>query len=96
LPKIEQEQRYLERKLKAAQGTYETLLSNLQTLLVKEEQRNNSTRILEPATVPRKPSSGGKVKVLALGLFGSTLMASAIIIIAEVWSSRSRSEKKMS
>lgn len=93
LPKLEQEQRYLERKLKAAQGTYETVLGNLQTLLVKEEQRNNITRIIEPATTPSKGSSAGKTKILALGLLGSTFFSSAIIVVAEVVRSRFKSEK---
>jgi uncharacterized protein involved in exopolysaccharide biosynthesis len=94
LPKLEQEQRYLERRLKAAQGTYETLLSNLQTLLVKEEQRNNITRIIEPATVPKQGSTAGKIKFLALGVLAGTFSASAIIIIAEVMgSTRSKSER---
>jgi polysaccharide biosynthesis transport protein len=83
LPRLEQEQRELERRVAAAQATYETLLSKTEELQVKERQSTNNVTIIEPAVVPEKPTSGGKVKVLAIGLIAGSLLALTIVALAE-------------
>ncbi|MCX7593292.1 MAG: polysaccharide biosynthesis tyrosine autokinase [Fischerella sp.] len=67
LPKLEQTQRELERKLKAAQTTYETLLTRLQEINVAENQNIGNARIISPAIVPDQPSSARKALIVAGG-----------------------------
>lgn len=67
LPKLEQTQRQLERKLKAAQTTYETLLTRLQEVLVAENQNIGNARVISLALVPDKPSGTRKIIVIAGG-----------------------------
>ncbi|MDF5718398.1 MAG: polysaccharide biosynthesis tyrosine autokinase [Rhizonema sp. NSF051] len=68
LPKLEQNQRQLERKLKAAQTTYETLLTRLQEIQVAENQNVGNARIVSPAVVPDQPTGVGKSIVIGGGV----------------------------
>jgi succinoglycan biosynthesis transport protein ExoP len=67
LPKLEQQQRELERKLKAAQSTYEILLSKLQEIRVTENQNVGNARIVTPAMVPERPIAPKKAQNMAVG-----------------------------
>lgn len=74
LPGLERQQRELERKLNAAQTTYETLLENFQQAQVLENQDVGNVRIVSPALVPEKsvlPST--KLYLLAGGIVGALL-----------------------
>lgn len=83
-PRLEQEQRELERQLDAAQSTYETLLTRKQELQVKERQPSSDVEIIEPAVLPRSASSGDKIKVLGLGIIGGSLLAISIVILSDI------------
>ncbi|MBD1913273.1 MULTISPECIES: polysaccharide biosynthesis tyrosine autokinase [unclassified Leptolyngbya] len=67
LPRLEQTQRELERRLQAAQATYETLLTRLQEIQVSENQNTGNARLISPAEPPASPSSPGKGVYLLLG-----------------------------
>ncbi|MBW4627277.1 MAG: polysaccharide biosynthesis tyrosine autokinase [Brasilonema octagenarum HA4186-MV1] len=76
LPRLEQTQRELERKLKAAQTTYETLLTRLQEVQVAENQNIGNARVISPALVPDKSTGSGKILIIGAGavlgvLFGA-------------------------
>ncbi|AFY32535.1 polysaccharide biosynthesis tyrosine autokinase [Calothrix sp. PCC 7507] len=74
LPKFEQTQRQLERKLKAAQTTYEALLTKLQEVQVAENQNIGNARIISPALIPDAPAASQKnLIVLGGGIFGAML-----------------------
>ncbi|MBW4433649.1 MAG: polysaccharide biosynthesis tyrosine autokinase [Pelatocladus maniniholoensis HA4357-MV3] len=74
MPRLEQTQRELERKLKAAQTTYETLLTRLQEINVAENQNIGNARIISPALVPDEPSGTRKALiVLGGGVLGILL-----------------------
>jgi polysaccharide biosynthesis transport protein len=74
LPSLEKQQRELERKLDAAQSTYETLLKNLQQAQVLENQNVGNARIVSSARVPKEPiSPPAKLYLLAGGLIGLLL-----------------------
>ena len=66
LPRLEQTQRELERRQKAAQTTYEILLTRLQEIQVAENQNVGNVRVVSLALVPENSSSPGK-KVILLG-----------------------------
>ncbi|WP_017651408.1 GumC family protein [Fortiea contorta] len=74
LPRFEQTQRQLERKLKAAQTTYEALLTRLQEVQVAENQNIGNARIISPALIPDQPAASKKtLLVLGGGIFGGML-----------------------
>lgn len=84
LPKLEQNQRELERKLKAAQSTYETLLQKLQEIRVAENQNIGNTRIIEPAGVPDKPSLLKQLVIVGIGGALGIIFGLGTIIILEI------------
>ncbi|AFY57853.1 capsular exopolysaccharide biosynthesis protein [Rivularia sp. PCC 7116] len=67
LPKLEQEQRELERKLKAAQSTYQTLLTKDREINVIENQKIPNARIISAALVPDSPQGPRKTLFLIGG-----------------------------
>ncbi|MEM6752756.1 MAG: polysaccharide biosynthesis tyrosine autokinase [Cyanobacteria bacterium P01_C01_bin.38] len=61
LPRLEQTQRELERKLQAAQSTYQTLLTKVQEINVAENQKIPNARIISKALVPDYPQGPRKI-----------------------------------
>lgn len=84
LPQLEQQQRELERRLEAAQSTYEILLKKLQEIRVAENQNMGNARIIEFALVPEGASTREKLLILALGNLAGILLAVGTIFILEV------------
>ena len=81
LPGLERQQRELERKLNAAQTTYETLLDSLQQAQVLENQKVGNARVIALADVPEEsvlPSI--KLYLLAGGVLGALLGIAAAFI----------------
>ncbi|WAL58526.1 GumC family protein [Thermocoleostomius sinensis] len=77
LPRLEQTQRELERKLQAAQTTYEALLTRLQEIQVAENQNIGNARIVSPAIIPEDPVGPRKALILAAGGMAGLLLAIA-------------------
>ncbi|MEM7557156.1 MAG: polysaccharide biosynthesis tyrosine autokinase [Cyanobacteria bacterium P01_A01_bin.84] len=75
LPQLEQTQRQLERQLKAAQTTYEALLTRLQEIQVAENQNIGNARVISPAVVPEEPIPSKKKLILVGGGFVGILFA---------------------
>jgi len=67
LPKLEQSQRELERRVTASQTTYATLLSKLQEAQVAENQIIGNARIISVAQTPNKKTGPSKTKYLVGG-----------------------------
>ncbi len=88
VPSLSAEQRALERRITVAEETYSALLTRLQELEVQENEATYNTRIVQPATPPMDPDSGGKLRILAIGVMAGTLLAIAIILITELMRSR--------
>ncbi|MUL39026.1 GumC family protein [Gloeocapsopsis dulcis] len=84
LPRLEQTQRELERRLNAAQSTYETLLRRLQEVRVAENQNMGNARIIEFATVPENASIRKRAMILALGNVLALILAILTICILEL------------
>ena len=83
LPKLEEQQRQLERKLQAAQSTYSLLLQKLQESRIAENQNlGNATKISE-AEIPDEPTSSAMISYLSSGLL-SILAALMTIYILEI------------
>jgi capsular exopolysaccharide synthesis family protein len=93
LPSLTQRQGELERKLQAAQTTYETMLKKVQELQVAESQNASNARIIESALVPRKPVfSKAKAVLLGLGVLGGAFLATVTVPLLEM---RQRSRVKL-
>jgi len=84
LPKLEQEQRELQRRLEADQSTYEILLKKVQEIRVAENQNMGNARIIEPALVPEDPSLLKPAMLIGLGAVVSILLATATVVVLEV------------
>jgi len=84
LPKFEQIQGELQRKLDVAQSTYQTLLKKIQELEVAENQSTASARIIAHAEVPKKPVTGKNPIILFLGILLGGLLGSTAILILEM------------
>ncbi len=82
MPKLEQQQRQLERKVQASQSTYLLLLQKLQESQIAENQNIGNASLVSEAQVPDKPISSPIISYLSAGLL-STLAALAIIYLLE-------------
>ncbi|BAZ42339.1 putative exopolysaccharide biosynthesis protein [Calothrix sp. NIES-4101] len=74
LPKLEQRQRELERTLKAAQTTYENLLTRLQEVRIAENQNVGNIRVVSYATPPDSPIESRQKLIIAGGIAVGTLL----------------------
>ncbi len=84
LPRLETTQRELERQLKAAQTTYETLLAKLQEVQIAENQRVGNVRLVQPAAMPSKPSPSRKILLMAAGSIAGLLLGVAAALLLDL------------
>ncbi|MDF5706276.1 MAG: polysaccharide biosynthesis tyrosine autokinase [Nostoc sp. S4] len=82
LPRLEQQQRQLERKVEAAQSTYSLLLQKLQESRIAENQNLGNASMISEAEVPEESISSPIFLYLSTGLL-SSLAALAIVYILE-------------
>ncbi|HEY9673153.1 MAG TPA: polysaccharide biosynthesis tyrosine autokinase [Waterburya sp.] len=73
LPRLQQTQRDLERKVEAAQSAYQVLLKNFQEIRIAENQNMGNASVIAYAQVPERPISARKIKVIALGVVVGSL-----------------------
>lgn len=83
LPKLEQVQRELERKLKVAQTTYEGLLKKLQEVRIAENQNLGNIETIAPATLPKRPISPKILLNLAIGSVMGLLLGIGTALLLE-------------
>jgi len=83
IPKLEQSQRALERKLQVARSTYEQVLKQLQEVEVVEQQKVGNARIVSQALTPDKPISPKIPLNLALGGFLGLLLGAGTALLLE-------------
>ena len=95
LPKLRQTLRELERKLQAAQSTYETLLKKLQELQVAENVNSSNATIIENALVPTQGSTfKKKATIVAFGMLLGAFLATASVPILSGRQQRLRQASK--
>jgi polysaccharide biosynthesis transport protein len=83
LPRLEQQQRQLERKVQASQSTYLLMLQKLQESQIAENQNVGNASLISAAQVPDKPISSPMVSYLSAGLL-AILLAMGTMYILEV------------
>ncbi|MDM9385221.1 polysaccharide biosynthesis tyrosine autokinase [Chlorogloeopsis sp. ULAP01] len=81
LPRLEQIQRQLERKVEAAQTTYSLLLQKLQESRIAENQNVGNASIITKAEVPEEPMSSPIVLYLGAGVLASMAAVAAVYIL---------------
>jgi polysaccharide biosynthesis transport protein len=82
IPKLEQEQQSLERKIAVNRITYESLLKRLQEVQLVENQKVSNARILSPAVEPNQPIASKLKNNLVLGgALGLALAIATAIIL---------------
>ncbi|WP_026731774.1 GumC family protein [Fischerella sp. PCC 9605] len=82
LPRLEQQQRQLERRVQAAQSTYSLLLQKLQESRIAENQNVGNASMMSEAIVPEEPISSAMLSYLAAGLL-ATLATLVTIYLLE-------------
>jgi polysaccharide biosynthesis transport protein len=83
LPRFEQTQRELERKLGVAQGTYEALLKRLQEVRIAENQNLGNIETVSSAILPDKPISPKILLNLAIGTVMGLLLGIGTALLLE-------------
>jgi len=68
LPRLQEEQRDLERQVEAAQSTYQILLKNFQEVQIAENQNVGNARVIEYASPSKKPIGPSKVLAIVAGV----------------------------
>ncbi|MFS0516511.1 GumC family protein [Nostoc sp. UIC 10607] len=81
LPRLEQQQRQLERKVQAAQSTYSLLLQKQPESRIAENQNVGNASIISKAEIPEEPSSSRIFLYLSTGLLASMAAFTAIYIL---------------
>ncbi|MDZ8227003.1 polysaccharide biosynthesis tyrosine autokinase [Nostoc sp. ChiVER01] len=85
LPKLEQTQRELERKLQAAQTTYETLLKKRQEIDIAQNQKIPNARVISYALIPEKAEGPRKMLFIVggggIGLFLGIIVAFGLDLV---------------
>ncbi|WP_414586006.1 GumC family protein [Scytonema sp. PCC 10023] len=81
LPRLEQQQRELQRQLEAAQSTYSLLLQKLQESRIAENQNVGNARIISAAQVPEDPASSPMISYLSAALIASLASLASMYIL---------------
>ncbi|MFN6566925.1 polysaccharide biosynthesis tyrosine autokinase [Dendronalium sp. ChiSLP03b] len=81
LPRLEQYQRQLERKVQAAQSTYSLLLQKLQESEIAENQNLGNASLISPAEVPEEPVTSLKMLYLIAGLLSSVAALASVYVL---------------
>ncbi|MDY6898289.1 MAG: polysaccharide biosynthesis tyrosine autokinase [Cyanobacteriota bacterium] len=81
LPKLEQQQRELERKVEAAQSTYSLLLKKLQETRIAENQNVGNANEVSQALVPQEPVSSTLINYLSASLLGMLVSLATMYLL---------------
>lgn len=84
LPSLEQGQRELERRLAAAQATYETLLAQREKVRTAEAQVVGNVKILSVAEVPEEASGPNRKLFLVAGVLVGALLGIATAFLLDL------------
>ena len=98
LPKLQEQQRELERRVEGSQSTYQTLLSKLQETKIVEQKNIGNAQVVASAIVPGGPSSEWrKTKKLIIaggGVFGAFLGV-IIAFLLDMWDKKIKNSQEV-
>jgi capsular exopolysaccharide synthesis family protein len=81
LPRLEQQQRELERKVEAAQSTYSLLLKKLQETSIAENQNIGNASKVSEALIPKEPVSSPLTNYLSASLLGMLVSLATMYLL---------------
>ncbi|MEB3212605.1 MAG: GumC family protein [Leptolyngbyaceae bacterium] len=81
LPRLEQQESELRRRLEVARLNYQTLLQRLQELKLAENQSAENVQLIEPALVPNRAQTNTLTFILAGVLIGALLAATLVFLL---------------
>jgi uncharacterized protein involved in exopolysaccharide biosynthesis len=81
LPRLEQQESELRRRLDVARLNYQTLLQRLQEVKLAESQSTENVQLIEPAVAPSSAQSNSTVYILAGVLLGALLAATLVFLL---------------
>ncbi len=84
VPRLEQSQRELQRRLDVAQSTYESLLKKQQEVQLTEKQNVGTARIIERAAIPDSPAGSKSSLIMLMGVVAATLLSLAAVTFLEL------------
>ncbi|HBE16791.1 MAG TPA: lipopolysaccharide biosynthesis protein [Cyanobacteria bacterium UBA11149] len=84
LPRLQEKEKELERRVEATQLTYSQLLQKLDETRLIENQNVGNARIVEAAAVPEKPTSSKKKLIAAGGVVVGGLLGIAVAFLVDL------------
>jgi polysaccharide biosynthesis transport protein len=94
LPKLEQQQNALGRKLETTRTNYKALLSKLQEIEIAENQTLGNSRIQTHAELPQTPLSPKKGQNIAIGGFLGLFLGAAIAFLLDAADKRIKTSEE--
>lgn len=94
VPRLEQRQGELERRLEVARSTYSSLLSRLQEAQVAENQNVGNARIISPAEIPKSPIPSKEKLILLAGSVAGLLSGIAAAFLLDLVDSSVKNVKE--
>ena len=84
LPQLQEQQRELQRKVEAAQSTYQTLLGKLQEADIAEQRNIGKVRVVSNAAISEDPVNPSKKIILAAGAMMGALFGLALAFLLDL------------
>jgi polysaccharide biosynthesis transport protein len=83
LPRLEQTQRLLERKLETSQTEYRNLFTKIQEAQLASQKDSTNVSIIEAAIVPKEAELTKTIQVIALGVIFGAFLATTTVLLLE-------------
>lgn len=84
LPGLQEQKREYERRVNAAQSTYQTLLAKLQETRIAEQQNIGNVRVVAEAEVPEDPKSSKKKLIVGGAGVAGALLGVAVAFLLDI------------
>ena len=95
LPVLQEQQRELERRVLAAESTYQTLLSKLQETQITEQQNIGNVRVVSEAVTPEAPIASKKPMIMAAAGVAGALLGVAVAFLIDIWDKKIKNTQEI-
>lgn len=83
IPRLEKQEQNLLRQVETARNSYETLLTNKESLAIQQNEKTANAEVIELGQVPEEGSTG-RVALMALGILMGLFLSNLTAILLEV------------
>ena len=84
LPRLQKQQRHLERRVEVAESTYQSLLEKLQQTRIAEQQNTGNVRVISKAAVPAVPLPSKNKLIMAGGVVVGFLSSVGVAFLLDL------------